>query len=199
MGNLLFWAYLAPLVGGWLGSQLSFLRTVTIAGAATLATGYALAATNQPSTALAALHSAAVCSSPVSGRSSVAYIPSGQIARRHTATITSRSRSAVCRLRSSARGCAGHFGFWAVFAVCATAAAAAGLALAAGWGKLQPRRESIAEAVIDGATVKAQWGKLAGLLAGAVVFFAAFQQQQTTLVIWARDVCHVKYPETLSF
>ena len=197
VGNLLFWAYLAPLVGGWLGALLT-LRSVAIAGATTLAAGYALAAIDQPSRALIALALGCGLFKPCLGTLLGSLYPIGP--DRTQAYSHYYIAIQIGSLPSTLVGAwlRGHFGFWAVFAVCATAAAAAGLALAAGWSKLQPRRESIAEAVIDGAITKAQWGKLAGLLAGAVVFFAAFQQQQTTLVIWARDVCHVKYPETLS-
>lgn len=197
VGDLLAAAYLLPLVGGWLGSQLS-LRTVTLTGAVALAIGYALASVDYATAALVALALGCGLFKPCLGTLLGSLYPIGpdrtQAYSRYYIAIQLGSLPSTlvgAWLRS-------HFGFWAVFAVCATSAAAAGLTIAAGWSKLQPRRESIAEAVIDGAITKAQWGKLAGLLAGAVVFFAAFQQQQTTLVVWARDVCRVEYPETLS-
>ncbi len=89
-----------------------------------------------------------------------------------------------------------RFGWAAAFAACAGALCLCLLVLAISWPKLAPR-ESIAETVID-AIVEPQWGRLAVLCLGAVVFFAGFQQQQTTLVLWARDVCHLDLPEAVS-
>lgn len=89
-----------------------------------------------------------------------------------------------------------RFGWGAAFAACAAAMCLCLAVLAVSWSRLQPR-ESIAETVIDAVT-KPQWGRLAVLCVGAVVFFAGFQQQQTTLVLWARDVCRMDLPEAVS-
>lgn len=51
--------------------------------------------------------------------------------------------------------------------------------------------------MIDAVT-KPQWGRLAVLCVGAVVFFAGFQQQSTTLVLWAERVCRLPLPEAVS-
>lgn len=197
VGNLLAIAYFLPLLGGWLGSKLS-LRSVTVAGAATLATGYALGAADQTWLALFALALGCGLFKPCLGTLLGSLYRIGperkQAYGRYYIAIQIGSLPSTlvgAMLRT-------HFGFWAVFAVCAIAAALSAIAIITGWARLQPRRESLAEAVIDGAIVKAQWGKLATLLAGSVVFFAAFQQQNTSLIAWARDVCGTAYPETLS-
>ena len=89
-----------------------------------------------------------------------------------------------------------RYGWGTAFAVCACALGLCLLLLAFSWAKLAAR-ESIADMVIDTIT-QPQWGRLAVLCVGAIVFFAGFQQQQTTLVLWARDVCRMDLPEAVS-
>jgi POT family proton-dependent oligopeptide transporter len=91
-----------------------------------------------------------------------------------------------------------RYGWGVAFGACVAALAIALAVIGWHWPKLQPLRESLAEAVIDGAIAQPQWRRLAVLCIGAAVFFAGFQQQQTTLVLWARDVCRVALPESVS-
>ena len=91
-----------------------------------------------------------------------------------------------------------RYGWGAAFGAAALALGLASTVVLTNWRRLQPARESLAEAVIDGAIARPQWGRLAVLMVGAVLFFAGFQQQSTTLVLWARDVCRVDLPETVS-
>ena len=197
VGNLLAAAYLLPLLGGLL-SAWAGLRTVTVAGALVLAAGYGLAAGDTGTAALGVLALGCGLFKPCLGTLLGSLHKPGP----ERANAYSRYYVAI-QIGSAPSTLVGawlrtSYGFWAVFAICAAAALVTVAILAAGWRRLQPARESIAEAVIDEAITRPQWGRLAALLVGAVVFFGAFQQQQTMLVVWARDICRATYPESLS-
>lgn len=192
VGTLLFWAYLSPMLGGLLGRYS--LRATVAGGATLLFAGYVAAAQNRDPLPLLALGCGLFkpCLSALLG----SLFPVGPA--RTAAFGRFYAAIQVGSMPSTLVGGYLHYRFgWGVaFAACAGALCLCLLVLAISWNKLAPR-ESFAETVIDAVT-QPQWGRLAVLCVGAVVFFAGFQQQQTTLVLWARDVCRVDLPEAVS-
>lgn len=194
VGTLLFWSYLLPLLGGLCGRKS--LRGTVAAGAALLFLGYVAAALGHNPLPLLALGCGLFkpCLSALLG----SLFQPGEA--RSKAFARYYGAIQVGSMPSTLVGGYLHWRFgWSVaFAACAAALAMALIVIAAAWLKLVPTRESLAESVIDGAIARPQWAKLAVLLVGATVFFAGFQQQQTTLVLWARDICKVPLPESVS-
>ncbi len=196
VGNLLFASYLLPLFGGWLGGRLS-LRSVTAIGATLLLYGYICAATNWPTLALVLLACGCGLFKPCLATLLGSLYPIGT--ERTKAYSRFYAAIQVGSMPSTLVGGWLHYryGWAAAFGACIVALACALSVLALNWRKLQLQQASIAETVIDH-IVKPQWSKVIVLLVGATVFFAGFQQQQTTLVLWARDVCRVDLPESVS-
>ena len=192
VGTLLFWAYLSPMLGGLLGRYS--LRASVVGGASLLCAGYVAATLNRDPLPLLALGCGLFkpCLSALLG----SLFPVG--AARTAAFGRYYAAIQVGSMPSTLVGGYLHYryGWNAAFAVCACALGLCLLLLAFSWAKLAAR-ESIADMVIDTIT-QPQWGRLAVLCVGAIVFFAGFQQQQTTLVLWARDVCRMKLPEAVS-
>lgn len=192
VGTLLFWAYLSPMLGGLLGRYS--LRASVAGGAVLLLAGYVAAAQNRDPLPLLALGCGLFkpCLSALLG----SLFPVGPV--RTAAFGRFYAAIQIGSMPSTLVGGYLHyrFGWGAAFATCAGALCLCLLVLAVSWRRLAPR-ESIAETVIDAVT-QPQWGRLAVLCVGAVVFFAGFQQQQTTLVLWARDVCRIGLPESVS-
>lgn len=192
VGALLFWAYLSPMLGGLLGRYS--LRASVASGAVLLLAGYVAAVIGGNPLPLLALGCGLFkpCLSALLG--SLFQVGAARTAAfgRYYAAIQ------VGSMPSTLVGGYLHyrFGWGAAFAVCAAAMCLCLTVLAISWSKLQTR-ESIAESVIDAVT-KPQWGRLAVLCVGAVVFFAGFQQQSTTLVLWAERVCRLPLPEAVS-
>lgn len=192
VGTLLFWAYLSPMIGGMLGRYS--LRATVAGGAALLLVGYVNAAIGGNPLPLLALGCGLFkpCLSALLG----SLFPVG--AARTAAFGRFYAAIQIGAMPSTLIGGYLHhrFGWAAAFAACAVALCLCLTTLAISWPRLQPR-ESIAESVIDAVT-KPQWGRLAVLCVGAVVFFAGFQQQSTTLVLWAERVCRLPLPEAVS-
>jgi len=193
VGTLLFWGYLAPLLGGYLG-RFS-LRATVFAGASLLLCGYATAALDRSPIPLLALGCGLFkpCLSALLG----SLFPVGP--ERTRAFGRYYAAIQVGSMPSTLVGGYLHYryGWSAAFGAAALALAACVAVLLANWSKLAPPRQSIAESVLDHIE-RPQWGRLAVLLVGAVLFFAGFQQQQTSLVLWARDVVRADMPESVS-
>jgi len=192
VGALLFWAYLSPMLGGLLGRYS--LRASVAGGASLLLAGYAAAALNRDPLPLLALGCGLFkpCLSALLG----SLFPVGPA--RTAAFGRYYAAIQVGSMPSTLVGGYLHYryGWSTAFAVCAASLTLCLLLLAVSWPKLAAR-ESIADMVVDAVT-QPQWGQLAVLCVGAIVFFAGFQQQQTTLVLWARDVCRMDLPEAVS-
>lgn len=196
IGNLLLASYLLPLLGGWLSGRRG-LRVVCLAGCATLAAGYALAAAHLPLPAfallalgcglfkpcLAALLGNLQPPGPERARNYSRYYSAIQVG-----SLLSTPVGAALRLR---------WGFSAAFGACGVAAALACAVLLLSWRKLAPQNP-VVEAVLESEQERpADWRRLAYFLLGASLFYAGLQQQQTTLVTWARDVCKTAVPEVV--
>lgn len=192
VGTLLFWAYLSPMLGGLLGRYS--LRASVAGGAALLLAGYVAAVIGGNPLPLLALGCGLFkpCLSALLG----SLFPVGP-----ARTAAFGRYYAAIQVGSAPSTLVGgylhyRFGWGAAFAACAVAMCLCLTVLAVSWPRLQTR-ESIADMVADVVT-QPQWGRLAVLCVGAIVFFAGFQQQQTTLVLWARDVCRMDLPEAVS-
>lgn len=196
IGNLLLASYLLPLLGGWLSGKRG-LRGVCLAGCATLVAGYALAALSLPLLAfallalgcglfkpcLAALLGNLEPPGPERAKNYSRYYCAIQIG-----SLLSTPVGAALRLR---------WGFSAAFGVCGMAAAAACAVLLISWHKLAPQNP-VVEAVLESEQEQpADWKRLAFFLLGASLFYAGLQQQQTTMVKWAKDVCESAVPEVV--
>lgn len=192
VGTLLFWSYLCPLLGGLAGRYS--LRGSVLGGAVLLLAGYIAATLNYDPLVCLALGCGLFkpCLSALLG----SLYPIGEA--RTAAYGRYYAAIQVGSMPSTLIGGYLHYryGWAAAFSACIAALMLCITVLLASWQHLAPR-ESIAESVIDAVTVP-QWRKLAILCIGAVIFFSGFQQQSTTLVLWARDVCHVDLPETVS-
>ena len=196
IGNLLLASYLLPLLGGWLSGKHG-LRGVCLAGCATLVAGYALAALSLPLPAFALLALGCGLFKPCLAALLGNLQPPGperakNYSRYYCAiqvgSLLSTPIGAALRLR---------FGFSAAFGVCGLAAALATLVLLLSWRKLSPQNP-VVEAVLESEQERpADWRRLASFLLGASLFYAGLQQQQTTLVTWARDVCKTAVPEVV--
>ena len=196
IGNLLLASYLLPLLGGWLSGRRG-LRSVCFAGCATLAAGYALAAAHLPLPAFAALALGCGLFKPCLAALLGNLEPPGperakNYSRYYSAiqvgSLLSTPVGAALRLR---------WGFSAAFGACAVAASLATLVLLLSWRKLAPQNP-VVEAVLESEQERpANWRRLAYFLLGASLFYAGLQQQQTTMVHWAKDVCGSAVPEVV--
>ena len=196
IGNLLLASYLLPLLGGWL-SVWRGLRGVCLAGVFTLAMGYALAALSLPLPAFAALALGCGLFKPCLAALLGNLEPPGperakNYSRYYCAiqvgSLLSTPVGAALRLR---------WGFSAAFGVCGAAAAAAALVLLLSWRRLAPQNP-VVEAVLESEQERsADWRRLASFLLGASLFYAGLQQQQTTMVSWAKHVCGSAVPEVV--
>lgn len=193
VGALLFWGYLAPMLGGLSGRYS--LRGSVLAGVALLSAGYAAAVAGYFALPLLALGCGLFkpCLSALLGTQFAEAIARSKAFGRYYSAIQ------IGSMPSTLVGGFLHYRYgWA--ATHAAALVGTGLSLVVvlvAWHKLQAPRQSISEAIIDH-IAPARWGRLAALCAGAVLFFAGFQQQQTTLVLWARDVVRADLPESVS-
>ena len=196
VGNLLFAGYLLPLLGGVVGRYS--LRASVLTGCLISLAGYIAASANLSALALPLLALGCglfkPCLSALLGGMFSQGPERSRAFGRYYAAIQ------VGSMPSTLVGGYLHYryGWGAAFGAAALALGLASTVVLTNWRRLQPARESLAEAVIDGAIVRPQWGRLVVLMVGAVLFFAGFQQQSTTLVLWARDVCRVDLPETVS-
>ena len=168
-----------------------------LAGCATLAAGYALAAAHLPLPAfaflalgcglfkpcLAALLGNLEPPGPERAKNYSRYYSAIQVG-----SLLSTPVGAALRLR---------WGFSAAFGACAVAASLATLVLLLSWRKLAPQNP-VVEAVLESEQERpANWRRLAYFLLGASLFYAGLQQQQTTMVHWAKDVCGSAVPEVV--
>lgn len=200
VGALLFWGYLAPLAGGYLGRHS--LRGAVLGGACLLFAGYVVAALGHSPLSLLALGVGLFkpCLSALLGS---LFQSDGT---EHMKALRSKAFGkyyAAIQLGSMPSTLVGgylhyRFGWAAAFGAAAMALGLCVALLLLQWGRLAAPRQSIAESVIDEAIARPQWGRLAVLCAGAVLFFAGFQQQQTSLVLWAKDVVRADMPESVS-
>lgn len=194
VGNLLFAGYLLPLLGGVVGRYSQ--RGSVLAGLCILFTGYLAAIGERSTTAIGLLALGCglfkPCLSALLGSQfSIGSTRSKAFGRFYMAIQIGSMPSTLVG------GYLHHrFGWSIAFTAAAVAVCIALTIVVANWHKLMSTRESIADTVIE--IERPQWGKLTALVVGAVLFFAGFQQQSTTLVLWARDVCRVGLPETVS-
>lgn len=196
IGNLLLASYLLPLLGGWLSGKHG-LRGVCLAGCATLVAGYALAAAHMPLPAFALLALGCGLFKPcLAALLGNLHPPGTERAKNYSryycaiqvGSLLSTPVGAALRLR---------WGFSAAFGACAVAAAAACLVLLSSWRKLAPQNP-VVEAVLESEQERpADYKRLASFLLGASLFYAGLQQQQTTMVHWAKDVCGSAVPEVV--
>lgn len=196
IGNLLLASYLLPLLGGWLSGKHG-LRGVCLAGCATLLAGYALAAAHMQLPAFALLALGCGLFKPCLAALLGNLEPPGpgrakNYSRYYCAiqvgSLLSTPVGATLRL---------HWGFSAAFGACAAAVAAACLVLLSSWRELAPQNP-VVEAVLESEQERpADWRRLTFFLLGASLFYAGLQQQQTTMVKWAKDVCGSAVPEVV--
>lgn len=196
IGDLLLASYLLPLLGGWLSGRRG-LRGTCLAGCALLAAGHALAALSLPFAAFALLALGCGLFKPCLAALLGNLEPPGperakNYSRYYCAiqvgSLLSTPIGAALRLR---------FGFSAAFGACSVAAALACAVLFSSWKKFAPQNpavELVLEAEQEG---QVNWRQLGLFLLGAALFYGGLQQQQTTMVRWAKDVCGSAVPEVV--
>lgn len=196
IGNLLLASYLLPLLGGWLGGRHS-LRGTCLAGCALLAVGYALAALSLPLPAFALLALGCGLFKPCLAALLGNLAPPGSeraknYSRYHCAiqvgSLFSTPIGAALRL---------HWGFSAAFGTCGLAALLACAVLLLSWRKFAPQNPAVELVLESELKHRTDWPRLVFFLLGAMLFYAGLQQQQTTMVHWAKDVCKSDVPEVV--
>lgn len=205
VGDLMAMAYLLPLVGGWLAGRLS-LRSVCLAGACALVGAYIAAATGWPRCALGLAAVGCGLFKPtlatmLGAQFTTSAAQTKAFSRFHAAvnvgSLPSTLVGAWLRL---------HYGLPVAFAAAAVATALAVAALLVGWRGLRASEDDAVARALSAAPADAaeateapaRWGRVAVLCIGAALFFVALQQQQTTMLVWAKEKLHMAAPETVS-
>jgi POT family proton-dependent oligopeptide transporter len=194
VGALLFWGYLAPILGGIAGRYS--LRGSVLAGAMLLLCGYVAAMTNHSPLPILALGCGLFkpCLSAMLGGLFAGEARSKAYGRFYAAIQVGSMPSTLVGGYLRYR-----YGWPAAFGAAALALVLCVGVLLYNWRSFANSAQSIAGDALDAIAEHApQWGKLAAICAGAVAFFAGFQQQQTSLVLWAQNVCRVELPESVS-
>lgn len=207
VGDLMAMAYLLPLFGGWLAGRLS-LRSVCLAGACTLVGAYVAAAMGWPRCALGLAAMGCGLFKPT-----LATMLGAQFATSAAQTKAFSRFHAAVNVGSLPSTLVGawlrlHYGLPVAFAAAGGATLLAVAALLVGWRSLRPSEDdAIARALSAApsdateavaAEAPARWGRVAVLCIGAALFFVALQQQQTTMLVWAKEKLHMDAPETVS-
>ncbi len=197
VGNLLFASYILPALGGWLSGYLG-KRLLCVLGSLLMALGYASASAEYAGLAFGCIALGCGMFKPC-----LMALVSSHSTENNRAGAFSRFYSVIqlgALLSSPVAGLARRrWGFPAAFSVCAVGAAVACLVLIVGWSRLRETKNLEVNAVLDlGEDRPTNWWRLGGFLVGVTLFMTGLQQQQTTMIAWARDVCSSSLPEVVS-
>jgi proton-dependent oligopeptide transporter, POT family len=187
-GSLLFAVYLTPLFGGWLGSYS--LRTIVMLGAGVLTLAYAAGAIGHFGLMLPLMAIGCGCFKPCLATLLSLLYPAGDD-RKVKALSTYYLWINLGSLPSSLVGgwLRLHYGWGAAYSAAAVGAFLAVCVIGFAWTRLVPYRSDLG--ALLGTEVDMQtegewkWGQLATLFVGATLFWAANQQQGSTLTFWA--------------
>jgi len=194
-GLLLMAAYLAPLAGVYLGGVYS-LRGAVAVGLGLLFTAYALGANGSHSAMLICAAAGCGMFKPCLATLLTSLYPTNDPKKAKAVqvyylwiqlgSIPSAGVAGLVRV---------HFGWSAVYAVCASAVLLAALCVLVAWPKLKPFDSNletfIGTALQPGSANDTpepwKYGAIFTLIIGGALFFAANQQQGSTLTFWAQS------------
>lgn len=190
-GQLLFAAYLTPLVGGWLAGKLS-LRTMIMLGLGILTSAYLAGVSGRLLPMLGLIAVGCGCFKPCLSTLLSLLYPAGD-ERKIKALSTYYLWIQLGALPSGLIGgwLRQSYGWAAAYSAAATGAFLAFCAIGLAWARLVPYRTNLDALVGTAVDVEDQgeWkaGHILTVLGGGILFFLANQQQGSTLTFWAES------------